>query len=183
MPAIPVFLGVHDIIILLTARFWSWMLSVTLQIPISSLCFVALWWRGLTALLSQCASFSLIGVGRVSSQKAFQCHKSFFNQNATLLSIAASYPDGAYRSRNFRASLAADTRFGQTKALSAPQFVQLDPVPYAANGSFAINLFAKMRREDLQLSLFSYLFSHAGANETDMNLGPNKAGGNGCKGS
>eukprot|EP00983_Pelagomonas_calceolata_P044694 1139414-Pelagomonas_calceolata.AAC.1 len=29
--------------------------------------FAALWWRRLTALLSQCVSFSLIDVGRVSS--------------------------------------------------------------------------------------------------------------------
>ncbi|KAF5839090.1 hypothetical protein DUNSADRAFT_1635 [Dunaliella salina] len=92
----------------------------------------------------------------------------------------ASYPDGAYRSQDFRASLTADTRFGQvlqcdqTKASGAPQFVRLDPVPYAANGSFAINLFAKMRQKDLQSSLFSYLFSHVGANETDMDMGPNK---------
>eukprot|EP00983_Pelagomonas_calceolata_P056346 1144555-Pelagomonas_calceolata.AAC.1 len=45
------------------------MLPVTLQIPSSSFCFTALWWRapGPTALLSQCVSFSLIVVGRVSS--------------------------------------------------------------------------------------------------------------------
>eukprot|EP00983_Pelagomonas_calceolata_P047844 1140813-Pelagomonas_calceolata.AAC.5 len=52
---------------LLTARFWGQVLPETLQIPISTFCFVALWWRGLTALPSQCVYFSLIDVGRVSS--------------------------------------------------------------------------------------------------------------------
>eukprot|EP00983_Pelagomonas_calceolata_P127711 1161437-Pelagomonas_calceolata.AAC.5 len=55
------------ILILLTARFWSRVLPVTLQISISIFYYTALWWRGLTALLSQCVSFSLIDVGRVSS--------------------------------------------------------------------------------------------------------------------
>eukprot|EP00983_Pelagomonas_calceolata_P129082 1161577-Pelagomonas_calceolata.AAC.3 len=53
--------------ILLKARFWSRMLPVTLQIPIGISCLVALWWRGLTALLCQCVSFSLIDVGSASS--------------------------------------------------------------------------------------------------------------------
>eukprot|EP00983_Pelagomonas_calceolata_P090219 1157393-Pelagomonas_calceolata.AAC.9 len=34
--------------------------------PHQHLLFVALWWRGFKALLSQCVPFSLIGVGRVS---------------------------------------------------------------------------------------------------------------------
>eukprot|EP00983_Pelagomonas_calceolata_P042677 1138602-Pelagomonas_calceolata.AAC.2 len=40
---------------------------VELPDPHYSLLFVASWWRGLTALLSQCVSSSLIDVGRVSS--------------------------------------------------------------------------------------------------------------------
>eukprot|EP00983_Pelagomonas_calceolata_P005913 195905-Pelagomonas_calceolata.AAC.1 len=44
----------------LTVRFWSRLLPVTLQIPIGTSCFKALWWKGLTALLSQCASFFFI---------------------------------------------------------------------------------------------------------------------------
>eukprot|EP00983_Pelagomonas_calceolata_P050062 1141788-Pelagomonas_calceolata.AAC.1 len=35
--------------------------------PYLDLIFVASWWRGPTALLSRCVSFSLIDVGRVSS--------------------------------------------------------------------------------------------------------------------
>eukprot|EP00983_Pelagomonas_calceolata_P097845 1158285-Pelagomonas_calceolata.AAC.5 len=63
-------------IIILTGRFWSRMIPVTLQIPISTFFSVALWWRGLaalyvevglTALPSQRASFSFIDVGRASS--------------------------------------------------------------------------------------------------------------------
>eukprot|EP00983_Pelagomonas_calceolata_P046377 1140131-Pelagomonas_calceolata.AAC.3 len=50
-------------ITLLTARFWSQVLLPTLQIPIITLYFAALWWRGLTALLSLCVSFPLIDVG------------------------------------------------------------------------------------------------------------------------
>eukprot|EP00983_Pelagomonas_calceolata_P030615 960774-Pelagomonas_calceolata.AAC.4 len=38
--------------------------------PHKDILFVASWWRGLTALLSQFFSFSLIGVGRVSSAYA-----------------------------------------------------------------------------------------------------------------
>eukprot|EP00983_Pelagomonas_calceolata_P115675 1160223-Pelagomonas_calceolata.AAC.6 len=45
-------------------------LLVILQIPICTFCFVALWLRGLTALLSQCALFALLDVGRVSSAYA-----------------------------------------------------------------------------------------------------------------
>eukprot|EP00983_Pelagomonas_calceolata_P055349 1144115-Pelagomonas_calceolata.AAC.2 len=52
--------------ILFTARFWSRVLPVALQIPISIFCLVASWWRGLMALLSQCVSSSLIDAGRVS---------------------------------------------------------------------------------------------------------------------
>eukprot|EP00967_Tisochrysis_lutea_P083186 scaffold115484_cov20-Tisochrysis_lutea.AAC.2 len=39
----------------------------TLQIPINFLCFLALWWMGPKALLSQCVSFPWIDVGRVLS--------------------------------------------------------------------------------------------------------------------
>eukprot|EP00983_Pelagomonas_calceolata_P106488 1159235-Pelagomonas_calceolata.AAC.24 len=51
---------------LVTARFWSRMLLVTLQISIG-IFNTQLWWRGLMALLSQCVSFSSIDVGRDTS--------------------------------------------------------------------------------------------------------------------
>eukprot|EP00983_Pelagomonas_calceolata_P074869 1152740-Pelagomonas_calceolata.AAC.3 len=38
-------------------RFGSRVLPATLQIPTSAFSFVAVWWSGLTALLSQCVSF------------------------------------------------------------------------------------------------------------------------------
>eukprot|EP00983_Pelagomonas_calceolata_P079801 1154871-Pelagomonas_calceolata.AAC.1 len=44
---------------LVTARFWSRVLPVTLQTPINTSCSKVLWWRGLTALWSQCVSCSL----------------------------------------------------------------------------------------------------------------------------
>eukprot|EP00983_Pelagomonas_calceolata_P036052 1128002-Pelagomonas_calceolata.AAC.11 len=47
----------------LITRFWSRVLPVTLQIPMSSLYSGALW-RGLTALFSQRVSFPFIDVGR-----------------------------------------------------------------------------------------------------------------------
>eukprot|EP00983_Pelagomonas_calceolata_P080024 1154959-Pelagomonas_calceolata.AAC.4 len=43
---------------------------VATRCVIGILCFVASWWRGLMALLSQCVSYSLIEVGRVSSAYA-----------------------------------------------------------------------------------------------------------------
>eukprot|EP00967_Tisochrysis_lutea_P143828 scaffold267648_cov14-Tisochrysis_lutea.AAC.1 len=45
------------------ARFWSRVLPVILQAPSSPFYYVALWWRGFTALSSQCVSFYLVDVG------------------------------------------------------------------------------------------------------------------------
>eukprot|EP00983_Pelagomonas_calceolata_P062867 1147476-Pelagomonas_calceolata.AAC.1 len=43
------------------------LLLVTHQIPISTFRFAALWWRGLTALLSQHVSYSMVDVEKISS--------------------------------------------------------------------------------------------------------------------
>eukprot|EP00967_Tisochrysis_lutea_P105795 scaffold161545_cov15-Tisochrysis_lutea.AAC.1 len=51
-------------------------------LPIITLYLTAFWWRGLTALLSQCVSFSLIDVGRVSSAYAILFFSFFFDDIA-----------------------------------------------------------------------------------------------------
>eukprot|EP00983_Pelagomonas_calceolata_P053189 1143200-Pelagomonas_calceolata.AAC.1 len=54
----------HHDKVLVTRIQGSQVLSVLLQIPTSPFCSLALWWRGIPALLSQCVSFPSIDAGR-----------------------------------------------------------------------------------------------------------------------
>lgn len=88
-----------------------------------------------------------------------------------------SYPLAAYSSVSSQASIAPDPLFGSVLECNQQDFdmVALDPVPYAADGSFSVNLWVKPG--NMSGDGLGYLFSHRStdANTTGTSgFGPNQ---------
>ena len=130
------------------------------------------------------AHFPLTGGSSGSSGSSSGSGSS--NPNSNL----RSWPTGRYGGRLVNASWEPDARFGsvvrcdQTRRSS----VRLDPVPYAARGPLAVNLWLRTSRQDLQpegggssssgggsssSSIFQYVFSHMAAGPF-QSFGPNQ---------
>eukprot|EP00216_Chloropicon_sp_CCMP2111_P006625 CAMPEP_0198234118 /NCGR_PEP_ID=MMETSP1446-20131203/211_1 /TAXON_ID=1461542 ORGANISM="Unidentified sp, Strain CCMP2111" /NCGR_SAMPLE_ID=MMETSP1446 /ASSEMBLY_ACC=CAM_ASM_001112 /LENGTH=1741 /DNA_ID=CAMNT_0043914847 /DNA_START=161 /DNA_END=5386 /DNA_ORIENTATION=- len=80
-----------------------------------------------------------------------------------------SWPSPVYSGNNVNgAAWVDDATFGSALQCDGKSFVQLDPVPYASRGAFAVNLW--MRNNDSLGDSFEYIFSHA--QDDDMGFNP-----------
>jgi len=92
---------------------------------------------------------------------------AFFPLTAGKLS---SWPSSLYEGENHGAKWVQDDTFGEVLSCDAEDnaFLTLDPVPYAAEGPFAVNFW--FRNNDSSGNSFEYVYSHSG--DDDMSFNP-----------
>jgi hypothetical protein len=82
----------------------------------------------------------------------------------------SSWPSSLYEGENHGAKWVQDDTFGEVLSCDAEDnaFLTLDPVPYAAEGPFAVNFW--FRNNDSSGNSFEYVYSHSG--DDDMSFNP-----------